>query len=299
VSIESAVTLAGPGREQSTSSWASRELVRYRLLLSVPLVFVGLFFVYPLIELVWLSVTSGSGYGSVYAELMRDDYFLLSLRNTFLYSALTAIACALIGYPIALLISFSRPLTSSILLLLVMVPFWTSILVRSYAWLVLLGREGVVNKVWLSLSSGSEPLQPIFNRTGALIAMSHVMLPYMILPLVSVMSRVDRSLLSAAASLGAGRVQTFVRVLLPLTLPGVTGGFALVFVLSLGFFITPALMGGPRDVVTAMVIYDQITRLLAWDQAAAVSVILMLIMAALFFVGTRFLGLRQVMAVGR
>jgi putative spermidine/putrescine transport system permease protein len=292
--IPAAASADEPPRTQR--SWARKEQLRTRLLIALPLVFILALFGYPLLDLFWLSVSSGAYPGAMYVDLAQDSLFLLSLRNTLVFAFLTSFLAALLGYPVALLVGFSRPVVAAILLLLVMVPFWTSVLVRTYAWLVILGREGLVNSLWLALFQGQKPLQLIYNGTGITIAMVHVMLPYMILPIVSVMARLDKSVLAAAGSLGANRWQTFVRVLLPLTLPGVAGGFALVFVLSLGFFITPALMGGPRNLVTAMVIHDQITRELAWDRAAGIAFLLLAIMGGVFFVFARIFGLRQQMS---
>jgi putative spermidine/putrescine transport system permease protein len=285
--------------EQSPSprGWVRKEQVRTRLLLALPLFFVLSLFGYPLLDLFRLSLSGGAYPGAIYVDLAQDPLFLLSLRNTLVFAFLTSFLAALLGYPVALLVGFSRPGVAAILLLLVMVPFWTSVLVRTYAWLVILGREGLVNSLWLALFQSQKPLQLIYNGVGVTVAMVHVMLPYMILPIVSVIARLDKSVLAAANSLGANRWQTFVRVLLPLTLPGIAGGFALVFVLSLGFFITPALMGGPRNLVTAMVIHDQITRALAWDRAAGIAFLLLAIMGGIFFVFARILGLRQQMSI--
>jgi putative spermidine/putrescine transport system permease protein len=295
-----AVTPAPASADAQPSSprgWVRKEQVRTRLLLALPLFFVLSLFGYPLLDLFWSSLSGGAYPGAMYVDLAQDPLFLLSLRNTLVFAFLTSFLAALLGYPVALLVGFSRPGVAAILLLLVMVPFWTSVLVRTYAWLVILGREGLVNSLWLALFQSQKPLQLIYNGVGVTVAMVHVMLPYMILPIVSVIARLDKSVLAAANSLGANRWQTFVRVLLPLTLPGVAGGFALVFVLSLGFFITPALMGGPRNLVTAMVIHDQITRALAWDRAAGIAFLLLAIMGGIFFVFARIFGLRQQMSI--
>src|SRR5258708_5977013 len=229
--------------EQSPSlrGWARKQQVRARLLLTLPLFFVLSLFGYPLLDLFRLSISGGAYPGAIYVDLAQDPLFLLSLRNTLVFALLTSFLAALLGYPVALLIGFSRPGVAAFLLLLVMVPFWTSVLVRTYAWLVILGREGLVNSLWLALFQSQKPLQLIYNGVGVTVAMVHVMLPYMILPILRVIARLDKSVLAAANSLGANRWQTFVRVLLPLTLPGTARGFALVFVLSLGFFITPTL----------------------------------------------------------
>jgi len=275
------------------------ETARYSLFIVPPLLFASLIFLYPMIETIGRSFLGGEYPGSLYLELSHDNVFLLSLRNTFVYAVLTTILTAILGYPVAILIGFARPGVAGLLLLLVMVPFWTSILVRSYAWLVLLGREGLVNSIWIGSGLGNRPLSLIFNSIGVSVGMVHVMLPYMILPIVSTISRINKEVLSAASSLGASRWQSFVRVLLPLTAPGVAGGAALVFVIALGFFITPALMGGPRDVVTAMVIHDRITRQLAWDQASAISVVLLLLTGGTFIICARILGLQRHMSIAK
>jgi putative spermidine/putrescine transport system permease protein len=282
---------AAPGKEPRV--WNG-----FTFMLAPPALFIAVLFIYPLLGMAARSLTEGAFPGAIYLDLARDNLFLLSLRNTFTYALLTAGLAAVLGYPVAVLIGFSRPAVANVLLLLVMVPFWTSILVRSYAWLVVLGREGILNFLWMGSGLGTKPLQLIFNSTGVVVAMVHVMLPYMILPLLSTISRINKDVLAAASGLGASPCQAFRRVLLPLTLPGAAGGFALVFVLSLGLFITPVLMGGPREVVTAMVIYDQITRQLDWDHASAVSVILLLLTGGAFFVCARIFGLQRHMSLG-
>lgn len=273
------------------------EAARFGLFIVPPLLFVAVFLIYPLADMVLLSFAEGPFPGALYLDLLQDNVFLLSLRNTFLFAFVTAICSAVLAYPVAVLIGFSRPAVSNALLLLVMVPFWTSILVRSYAWLVLLGREGIVNALWMGSGLGSKPLQLLFNSIGVCIAMVHVMLPYMILPIVSTIGQLNKDVFWAASSLGASRWQTFIRVLLPLTLPGIAGGFALVFVLSMGFFITPAIMGAPRDIVTGMVIHDKVTRQLAWPEAAAISVVLLVVIGAVFLFCARVLGLRRYMSI--
>lgn len=273
------------------------EAARFSLFIVPPLLFIAVFLIYPLADMVRLSFAEGPFPGALYLDLLRDNVFLLSLRNTFLFAFITAVCSAVLAYPVSVLIGFSRPAVANVLLLLVMVPFWTSILVRSYAWLVLLGREGVVNSLWIGSGLGSKPLQLLFNSIGVCVAMVHVMLPYMILPIVSTIGRLNKDVFWAASSLGASRWQTFVRVLLPLTLPGVAGGFALVFVLSMGFFITPAIMGAPRDIVTGMVIHDKVTRQLAWPEAAAISVVLLVLIGGAFLFCARVLGLQRHMSI--
>jgi ABC-type spermidine/putrescine transport system permease subunit I len=161
-------------------------------------------------------------------------------------------------------------------LVFLMLPFWTSILVRTYAWMILLGRNGVVNQLLLALGFVGEPVTLLYNVTGVLIGMVHVLLPYMVFPIYSAMLRIDRDLMLAAEGLGASGWQVFWRVLLPLTMPGVMAGTALVFILSLGFYITPALLGGGRVIMIAVLIEQQVRQFLEWGFASALSILLLI-----------------------
>jgi ABC-type spermidine/putrescine transport system permease subunit I len=168
-----------------------------------------------------------------------------------------------------------------------MLPFWTSILVRTYAWMILLGRNGVLNQMLAGVGLISEPVALLYNVPGVLIGMVHVLLPYMVFPIYSAMLRVDRDLLLAAEGLGASSLSVFWRVFLPLTLPGVIAGTALVFILSLGFYITPALLGGGRVIMIAVLIEQQVRQFLDWGFASALSIVLLCFALLAFFVLNR------------
>jgi len=172
-------------------------------------------------------------------------------------------------------------------------PFFTSIIVRTYAWMVLLGRNGIVNQYLTAVGLTDKPLALLYNQGGVLIGMTYVLLPYMVLTVYSVMLGIDPGLIRAAHSLGASRLQAFRRVFLPLSLPGIAGGTLLVFILSLGFFITPALMGGPSDVMIAMLIEREVEITLNWSFASALAVVLL----ALTLVG--FLGYNRIVRLER
>jgi len=176
----------------------------------------------------------------------------------------------------------------------VVLPFFTSIIVRTYAWMVLLGRNGVVNQslTWLGLTD--MPLPLLYNQGGVLIGMTYVLLPYMVLTVYSVMHGIEPGLIRAAHSLGASRWQAFRRVFLPLSLPGIAGGTLLVFILSLGFFITPALMGGPSDVMIAMLIEREVEFTLNWSFASALAVILLMLTLVGFVGYNRIVRLERV-----
>jgi putative spermidine/putrescine transport system permease protein len=162
-----------------------------------------------------------------------------------------------------------------LLIFAVLVPFWSSILVRTFAWLVLLQRRGLVNQALQGLGLTDAPLTLVHNRVGVLIGMAHILLPFMVLPLYSVMTRIDTSLMGAAATLGASPARGFWRVYLPLSRPGVINGTVLVFILGLGYFITPALLGGPQDTMIAQLIQSQVADFGAWGMAGALAVVLL------------------------
>ena len=273
------------------------ERTLYTAFIVPPLAVLALLFFYPLLSLLADSFSSAHGWLGHYRDVFSSEVFRKSLANTAKFAALTSVLTAILGYPVALLIASVNTRLGRLLLLLVLVPFWTSALVRSYAWMAVLGRSGMINTMFQDVGLTDQPLQLLFNSVGVVIGMVHVMLPYMILPILSALNGLNKDLLVAAESLGATSWQSFVRVLLPLTVHGLLGGLVLVFVLSLGFFITPALMGGPNDVVTALVIHEQITEQLQWGQASAASAILLLLTTGTFLVLAKLFGLRRKVSV--
>ena len=174
---------------------------------------------------------------------------------------------------------------------LVIVCLWTSILVRSYAWMAILQRTGIINTLLIKAGFIAQPLKLMYNSFGVTVGMAHVLLPFMIMPLYGVMKGIDRNLLKAAQNLGASPFKAFVRVFIPLSVPGIAAGCILVFVVALGFFITPALLGGGRVVMISNLIDTQVNQLLNWGLAAAISIVLIVITLTLFYIANRFLGL--------
>lgn len=204
----------------------------------------------------------------------------------------------LLGYPVAYALSSISPARANLLMILVLIPFWTSILVRSYAWMVLLGQEGIINEALLAAGALSEPMQLLNTRFAVYVGMIHILLPFMILPLYAVMRGIDRNLLRAAGNLGAPPSAVFRRVFLPLSLPGVAAGCLLVFILSLGFYITPALLGGQKDVMVSMLIQQQISQL-KWGFGAALALVLLIIALGIYALFTRLLGVERVFGSAR
>ena len=215
----------------------------------------------------------------------------LSLYGRTLYTSVgVTVICLLIGYPVAAVMASAGPAAANWLLMLVLVPFWTSLLVRTTAWVVLLQTEGLVNKILIYLGIINEPLSLMFNTAGVFIAMVHVLLPYMILPLYSVMKGVSPVHLRAASSLGAPPVTVFRTVYLPLTIPGIAAGCTLVFVLSVGFYVTPALVGGPSDQMIGYFIAYFTNSAVNWGLASALGAFLILVIAAIYLVLGKVVG---------
>lgn len=215
------------------------------------------------------------------------------LGRTLWISGVVTLACLLFGYPVALVIARQPPQRAGMLLFLVLLPFWTSLLVRTVAWVVLLQKEGVLNSLFLSLSIVDEPLKMIFNRFAVYVAMVHVLLPFMVLPLYSVMRGIPSSYLRAASSLGAPPWTAFRRVYLPQTLPGIGAGCLMVFIQALGYYITPALVGGADDQMISYFIAFYASRTVNWGMAAALSIMLLGTTLALYAVYNRLIGIER------
>lgn len=214
--------------------------------------------------------------GSVRAMPADQSVFLALFSRSFAIAITTTALCLLIGYPVAQAIAGMTRAWSQLALALVLIPLWISILVRTTAWFIVLQRDGPANGLLVWAGVTEAPMQLMFTRFAVLLAMVHVLLPFVILPLVVVMRRIDPALLRAAASLGAPKWRRFVSVYLPLTLPGIGAGALIVFMLATGFYITPALLGGPGDQMVSASIADNVNLTLNWGMAAALSLWLLL-----------------------
>lgn len=233
-----------------------------------------------------LGLGPGSGGAIVQVDPERRIYPTL-LARTLWISLVVTFLCLLLGYPVAFTLATAPTKYSNLLMLLLLLPFWTSLLVRTTAWLVLLQNEGMVNHalVWAGLFA--EPHQLIRNRLGLYVAMTHILLPFMVLPLFSVMKGIPPVLMQAAYSLGSGPVRAFFRIYLPQTLPGLGAGAMIVFIMSLGYYITPALVGGPGDQMLSYFIAENASATLNWGMAAALSLVLMACVAVAFAIFAR------------
>ncbi len=233
--------------------------------------------------------------GSVAAQPKDRRIYLQLFWRTLLISSIITLLCLILGYPIAHLIANSPPHRQNLLLILVLVPFWTSLLVRTTAWIVLLQNQGVLNDLLVAIGLIGEGgrLAMIYNMTGTIIAMTHVLLPFMVLPLYSVMRGIPSTHMNAAASLGATPLQSFLRIYWPQSLPGVGAGSLLVFILAIGFYITPALVGGSDgQLISNMIAYHMQTSL-NWGLAAALGGVLLLGVLILYTVYDRLVGIER------
>jgi putative spermidine/putrescine transport system permease protein len=228
--------------------------------------------------------------GSV--ERVKGDQaiFLDVLARTLFVAGFVTLFTLILGYPVAYVLTIAPKAIAGIMMLMVLLPLWTSLLVRTTAWVVLLQSDGIVNNVLMTLHLSSERLQLIFTRAGTVIAMTHIQLPFTILPIYSVMRSIPATQLRAARSLGAPPSSAFWRIYAPQTLPGVVAGCLMTFILSLGYYITPALVGGPRDQMVSNFISVYINRDLNWGLAAALGVVLLVVTLAIYLLFLRLVG---------
>ncbi|HLI12204.1 MAG TPA: ABC transporter permease [Alphaproteobacteria bacterium] len=254
--------------------------------LSLPaLVLLGVLFAYPVLRLMALSIAGGSLHW--YAKALGEGLYLEVYGITFRIAAIVTAVAFLLSYPLAYFLATTTRGWRTLGFVFVLLPLWTSILVRTYAWMVLLGRNGVLNKILLDLGLIRAPLALLYNELGVIIGMVHVLMPYMVLPIYSAMMRLDPSLVQAARGLGAPGWRIFLRIYLPLTAQGIFAGGILVFVLSLGFFITPALLGGGRVMMIAVLIEQQVREVLDWSFAGALSTVLLVATIAIYGIAQR------------
>ncbi len=222
-----------------------------------------------------------------YARVFQQPAYLRIMLRTVRIAAEVTVMTVLLGYPLAWLMSRRQGLALALLVGAVLLPLWTSVLVRTYAWLVLLQRDGVVNQVLHALGIVDQPVRFLYTESAVVLAMAHVLLPFMVLPLYSALRGIPDDYARAAQMLGAGGFAVFREVTLPLSLPGAASGCLMVFLLSLGFFVTPSLVGGPQQMMLATLVQQQVTELLNWPFAGAIVGVLLVFVMALVLVFNR------------
>jgi len=260
-----------------------RQESRLTLLLLAPaLAVVGGLLIVPLCWLAWQSVRQDGGFTLAhYARFLTDDVYWMTFLQTFRMAFIVTAATLILGYPVAYVAAGASRRWSIFILALVVLPFWTSVLVRAYAWLILLQRRGLVNTALTDLGLIDTPLALVNNEFGTIVATVHILLPFMVLPLYATMQKIPPELTMAGSSLGGTPLHVFLRVFLPLSLPGVVAGMVLVFVLTLGFYITPELLGGGRTYMVSMLVSRNIEVYNEWGAASSISVVLL---ACVFFI---------------
>lgn len=268
------------------------EKQRYWALILPALVIMVVFYIWPVLGIWGISVTEPApGLGN-YTKMMDSNAVKGSFVLTFRIAAITTIGCLVLGYMVAYTISNYVGRLKAFMLALVLLPFWVSVLVRSFSWIVLLGRSGLVNDTLKSMGLIDSPIRFMHNEVGVLIAMIHVMLPFAVLPMLSNMRGISDSYMKAARGLGASEWRAFREVYFPQTIPGVFSGGLLVFVLSLGFFVTPALLGGGRVMMISEYITYQIQEFINWGLGSALSVVLLIATAVVLLAASRFVNLK-------
>ncbi|WP_213990373.1 ABC transporter permease [Sodalis sp. dw_96] len=267
------------------------------LALTVVLLFMLVTFIAPLLQVLFLSITDDGGNftSAILKEVVKNS----SLRHIILQTVCTAaevsVCCLVIGYPAAYYLSQLKGRMATLTGIAILFPFLTSSLVRTFVFMVILGRTGLLNSLVKALGIPGAPFRLLFNQTGVVIGMTYVLLPYMLLSLIGTMRKIDPVLLNAARSLGAGPTTIFLSVYLPLSLPGVAAGTIITTILGFGYFVTPALMGGPSETMIAQLVEQRIAVMYDMHGAAALSLIMLAIVLAVYAIGARWLGLSRMM----
>ena len=271
-------------KKQSHSTLETRKTRNLLILLLPATIWLLIFFIIPLIIVLVYSFLERGTYGGVtweftlknYQRLANDLYLNIFWRSLGLAS-LTTLICLIIGYPLAFFIATSSTRWRNLLLFLVIIPFWTNFLVRTYAWMIILRSEGMINTMLQSLNLIQEPLNLLFTPFAVIVGLIYGYLPFMILPLYATIERLNFSLVEAAQDLGANHIRTFFRIILPLTLPGIIAGSILVFIPALGAFITPDILGGAKTVMVGNLIQNQFLQARDWPFGSALSMGLMVL----------------------
>jgi putative spermidine/putrescine transport system permease protein len=248
--------------------------------LAAPLLFMLAFFVGPLLGLLAVSLTTGFPLTitpslATYAEALLDSYYLGYIGTTLLFGATVTLLCLLLGYPFAYFMARFAGTSYDVLLLAVISPLLVGVVVRTVGWTILFGTEGFLNQALRGIGLTTAPLQILYTPFAAVVGMVHVLLPFMVLSIISVLAGLNRSLEEAARSLGAGGLRVFLRVTLPLSMRGVSVGCVLVFALSIGAYLTPVLLGGGRIRLLSPLIYEEINSLVDWSLGATLSMVLL------------------------
>lgn len=274
-------------RRNDPRAWTSSHA--FGLLLLPPFTFLAVFFLWPLLWVVLRSVSEPAwGLGN-YRYILSEGPYLQVIWITVHTAFTVTLVCLLVAYPTAYFIARAKRSVASLCYAIVLIPLWTSVIIRTYAWIVIFQRQGVLNGILEWSGATGSPIQFIPGALGVHIGMVHILLPFMLLPILAAMRGIDATLLRAGEVLGARPLQLFVHVFAPLTLPGVSAGVAMVFITALGFFVTPALLGGPKHMMAAVLIEQQASQQLNWALASTLATALLVVTTALYLVYARLI----------
>ena len=249
-----------------------------KLLLTISVTFLLVFMILPILDMFTKSVVDDNGFTwSYFKEFFSKSLYAKILLNTIRLSLIIGLVTIVLGYPVAYLMNRVGPVLRCIIMGCVQIPCWTSLLVRTYSWIAILQNQGVVNVVLQKLGIIEQPIQLLYNDAGVIIVMTYIMLPYMIFSISSVMGQIDKNVIIASRSLGAGKTMTFFRIFLPLSLPGIMSGFFIVFLNTMGYYIVPALVGGQKSQMFSQTIQNELSGVLNWNFASAISIILVMV----------------------
>lgn len=258
------------------------------------LVWVGLLVGIPLVFVIVLSFLSRDNLGNIIVRFSLENYkkmfdpiYLKIFFDSFVLATLTGLLTLLIGYPIAYFTANLKPKNRSLAIILIMLPFWISSLLRTYGWIILLGNTGIINNLLLKLNIIYEPIPMMYRFGTILLGMVYMLIPFMIISIYNSVDKLDKNLLEASADLGAGKAKTFLKITLPLTLPGIAGGFTLVFIPSLGMFFVSDLLGGGKNIFLGNIINNQISKSRNRPFAAALSIGMIFLVLIVLFVYSR------------
>ncbi|MBC08167.1 ABC transporter permease [Thalassospira sp.] len=269
----------------------SPSLATISLLLIVPMLFI-------VVYSFWLRTATGADQVGFYLdnwiEVLGDRFYRDILFQTFLIAFYTTVICALVGYIPAYFVANTRMKSKAFLLLLLMLPFWISYIIRTMSWINILGTSGALNTLLISMGIIDDPIQMLYNQQTVVLGLVHYLLPFMILNVYVSLDGIDKNLTEAAQSLGCTGFQAFREVTLPLSLPGLAAGSLLCFVLAAGTYITPIVLGGPRDAMFANLVFEAIVTQLNWPLGSALSLVLLALLGALVVIYTRYLGIDQI-----
>lgn len=249
-----------------------------KVLLVLSVAFLLVFMILPILDMFTKSVVDDNGFTWKYfKEFFSKSLYAKILLNTIRLSLIIGLITIVLGYPVAYLMNRVGPVLRCIIMGCVQIPFWTSLLVRTYSWIAILQNQGVVNVTLQKLGIIKQPIQLLYNDAGVIIVMTYIMLPYMIFSITAVMGQIDKNIIIASRSLGAGKTMTFFRVFLPLSLPGIMSGFFIVFLNTMGYYIVPALVGGQKSQMFSQTIQNELSGVLNWNFASAISIILVMV----------------------